>query len=286
LYFQGDLFDASCDRVLRSVVWPLVAGLREQGLVGRAFFVRYADPRRHIRLRLLAAQSAATNIAEAVERAWSANTDRRARLPHRSNLRWSPYEREVQRYGGSTAMPVVERLFEASSILAERLLTPSVSRDRGPRLGRAAFATLVFLHRFLGDRGRLAAFAQRHAPLYLRGHLLGQSGRLRAALERAAHVRAQAQRDHITAILDVLDSGDGLPTPLAAFADEVCAAQAGLRRLFRTGRLRLREEVVADWEVATGTLAESLVHMTYNRLGVTRFEEALLALVLRESVSA
>ena len=287
MYFRGDLFDGSCDDVLRSVVWPLVADLRASRMVGSSFFVRYADPERHIRLRLLVESNSASGVVRTVEKAWKSPNTAGSPASHRAHLKWIPYDPEIMRYGGPAAMPIVERLFDASSTLAEELLTPSVSEDRGPRLGRAVFATLVFLYRFLGDRARLVAFAQEHAPLYLRGHLLGPDGQHRAALERAALEGANAQREQIARIVDALETGEDLPDPFVTFARAVSETKAGLTGLFDAGQLQLRGQTeVADWAVASDTLSQSLVHMTYNRLGITRFEEALLSLVLRHTVNA
>lgn len=281
MYFDGDLFDLPCDRVLRAIVWPLVRTLRNKGAVQSTFFVRYADPGRHIRLRMLTSVGATSKVRDAVEREWHSRSGTAAGAKL-GELRWVHYDPEMQRYGGAHAMPCIERLFEASSTMTSRLLTLQVIRDRAQRLGIAMFTTLVFLSIFLESRGRVAVFARRHASLYLRGHLLGPSGLHRTELEQTTHASVRSQRTRIKAVLDSLEGGGPLPRSVSPFAREAMASRVALQRLQGTRKLCLQDVVVSDWASATQPLAESIVHMTYNRLGITRFEEALLAQVLCE----
>ncbi|MDE2572596.1 MAG: thiopeptide-type bacteriocin biosynthesis protein, partial [bacterium] len=109
--------------LLDGPVRTLLDELRAQGTAPRRwFFLRYADPQPHLRLRLqLAAQGQARQrdrLVEAFE-CWM-----REGAIDRYVL--DTYHREIERYGGERAMDVVEELFTGSSALAlEGLSEPS-----------------------------------------------------------------------------------------------------------------------------------------------------------------
>jgi thiopeptide-type bacteriocin biosynthesis protein len=137
----------AADRVLASVVAPVVRNAHEQGWIDNWFFIRYADPEPHLRVRLhgdpavlhshvLPALNAALAVALA-SHAWRAQLD--------------TYEREIERYGGDEGMLLSERIFHVDSDCAIRLADAAV---RG-RLGaadrwRVALVSVELLLRDLG----------------------------------------------------------------------------------------------------------------------------------------
>jgi thiopeptide-type bacteriocin biosynthesis protein len=104
--------EASADCVLARQVAQLVAAARLDGLVDKWFFLRYADPDPHLRVRwhgdgdrlvsqLLPDVSAAMEPALAAGLLWQVEV--------------GTYEREIERYGGPAGVDTAERLFEADS---------------------------------------------------------------------------------------------------------------------------------------------------------------------------
>jgi len=96
------------DRVLRDAVAPVVRDALAAGDATHWFFLRYADPDDHLRLRLAGDPARlATAVLPALDRALApllaAGAVRKVQL--------DTYEREVERYGGDRGIELVEQLF-------------------------------------------------------------------------------------------------------------------------------------------------------------------------------
>ena len=99
------------DDHLRSEIAPLIAKLREAGLVDRWFFLRYADPQNHVRLRLRATAGNERVVRErflALAEEWL-ETERVVRYA------LDTYDPEYERYGGAEKIDAIERFFEFDS---------------------------------------------------------------------------------------------------------------------------------------------------------------------------
>jgi thiopeptide-type bacteriocin biosynthesis protein len=118
------------DRLLLELVRPLVKEMTNGGGVPDWFFVRYGDPRWHLRLRFHGAPAdlSAHLLPALLERA--APFQRQAIL---WRLELDTYEPEVERYGGSLGIGIAERLFQIDSELCLELM-PLFSDDAGAEL--------------------------------------------------------------------------------------------------------------------------------------------------------
>jgi thiopeptide-type bacteriocin biosynthesis protein len=130
---------SAADRVLVDYLAPLVAALRESRLIDRWFFVRYADPAAHLRVRfhgrpgdllgdVLPAFSEATAPALAEG------------LLYRISL--DTYEREVERYGGCEGVELMEQAAEVDSDAVIELLGHPVTAVQRRHLTVASLAAL------------------------------------------------------------------------------------------------------------------------------------------------
>lgn len=116
------------DRLLLDLVKPMVEQLA--GAFQGWFFVRYADPRWHLRLRLRGApQSLSTRVYPLLVQ--MAEEQRRQGTLWR--LEFDHYAREVDRYGGARAMDIAEQLFQVDSEFCLSLL-PLLGNDDGAEL--------------------------------------------------------------------------------------------------------------------------------------------------------
>jgi thiopeptide-type bacteriocin biosynthesis protein len=105
--------------VLTGVVAPLLREQLDSGVVRTGYFVRYADPQWHVRLRL------AGEPARLLREALPALREQlapfvSAGVVHRLALQ--PYVREVTRYGGSAAVLECEEIFRHDSLAALAVL--------------------------------------------------------------------------------------------------------------------------------------------------------------------
>lgn len=116
------------DQVLRKIVAPLFADAGVRGSVTKWFFVRYADPEPHLRLRFHGDPCRLqTTVLPALTALTASAMD--------SGLLWrvqfDTYEREHERYGGPAGMNAAELLFSADSdaVLALVTAAPGLSRE-------------------------------------------------------------------------------------------------------------------------------------------------------------
>ena len=250
LYARIDCGTAAADRVLQVVAEEARAALRD-GAACDWFFVRYADPDWHLRLRLRG--DPARLVAEVLPRLHAALRPlEEQRLV--SGLRLDTYRREVERYGGPAAIEAVERIFcvdsdRVAAMLA--LLQGDEGLDARWRLGLLGSDLLLRDLGLEGDRKlrtvRLMRDTLRQefktAPATLRA-IAHKFGAERAALIQL--LRGGAARDELDAGVACLESR----TPLWAEAME------RLHALDEDGCLDGGLEQVAT----------SLVHMHLNRV--------------------
>jgi thiopeptide-type bacteriocin biosynthesis protein len=254
----------SADRVLVDTVGPLTASARAAGLIDRWFFLRYADPEPHLRVRWHGPAAGLTGeLLPAVHAALDPLL--------RDGVLWrvdaGTYEREVERYGGPATVELAEEIFEADSDAVLALLG-TVDDDLAEFRWRLALAGADRLLRDL----RLPFDARREWARRTREHLLAEHGG-GADLAREIGRRFRPGAAELAALLDGRSDD-------AAVAD-------GLRILdARSARLaplvdRLdgldRDGLVTEFR---DQLAASLVHMHVNRM--IRDEQRTAELVLAD----
>ncbi|MGW2162215.1 lantibiotic dehydratase [Nonomuraea sp. NPDC001699] len=217
------------DTILQQVVRPLVREAVSDASVDRWFFVRYADPDPHLRLRLHGDPGRLTNEVLPALLAACAPF-------HAEGMLWriqvDTYEREVERYGGADGIVLAERLFHADSDAALKAIE-ATPRDMDARWRLA----LVGLDRLLDDlgldlAGRLsvcaaardrfgrefgadAAFAHRLGARYRRERTLLES--LLTAPDHPFRARSEAARP-IVAELASCAGADRLTRQVTALA--------------------------------------------------------------------
>ena len=138
---------AEMDLVLRTIA-PLVASLSSAG-VDRWFFLRYADPLPHIRLRLHCAANA-SDVLLAV-------TARLGELLARQTIaRYAldTYEPDSQRYGGAEALSFAEVLFDEDSRRVIDMLAHKGLLAWEPRLMESFGFVVAFLRLWFREFGR------------------------------------------------------------------------------------------------------------------------------------
>jgi lantibiotic biosynthesis protein len=264
----------TADQVLNHLVGPLVRSSLASVAADAWFFIRFADPDWHLRLRLHgepgrlhaevlpSLEAAAAPLLETGQ-LWRMQLD--------------TYEREVERYGGDRGIELAERVFAADS---EAVLTilGSLSGDAGLDLRwRLAMCGIDLLFDDLGltlEEKRSVARRAREGF----GREFGIDGNFRGRVSQ----RYRAERARLEALLD---PGQAPPAPLAAGLEalrrrslQLAPVTAELRQLGQAGRLS-----------ATMTdIAMSYAHMHVNRLlrSAQRAQELVLYELLDRAYSA
>lgn len=252
LYLKLYTGSSTADRVLRELIAPAVLEAEASGVADSWFFIRYADPQWHVRVRFhgdpeklcgrtLPALSTAAAEWLADGRLWKLQLD--------------TYEREVERYGGPEGILLSERWFEADSrAVLEIVLSLEGDEGADARWRLALVGTDRILHDLGLDPAGKVAVLGRLRESYLRE--FGGGKELRVQLDQ----KFRAERKSLEILLDPAQAEDNPLAPgLAVFkkrSAESAPALAELRRLEAAGRL---SAPISD-------LALSFVHMHVNRM--------------------
>jgi thiopeptide-type bacteriocin biosynthesis protein len=243
---------STCDLILRELVAPFVDEALASKRARQWFFVRYADPAWHVRLRLFGTPSCLWGeLFPELERRSREFLDR-GMLSRISVL---TYEREVERYGGEAGLVLAERIFHADSeaVLA---IVRTLSGDQGADARwRLALRGMDWLLEDLG-----LSIAQR-LDLARR---LGSGLRAGVESDRAFAIQLGAkfrrERAEVEELWDMASRSDHWLAPgLAAFERR----SAALRTLAEELRALERSH---DLSVPIEELAASFLHMHANRM--------------------
>jgi thiopeptide-type bacteriocin biosynthesis protein len=232
------------DRVLVERVGPLARRLRDDGVVDRWFFIRYADPGRHLRVRFHGRPhnlitEALPRLNEALEPALADG------LLYRISL--DTYEREIERYGGLEGVELMEQAAEADSDAVIAVLEHRLSEVERRHLAAASLAGLY------ADAG-LTLESRHNCSVLLRASWAPPGRSLGSLL--GAHERAE--RPQLAATVAALERSDAEP-PVSALRQRSAALAPVLARL-----RALDEEGILELPLAD--VVCSLAHMAVNRL--------------------
>lgn len=247
---------ATADTVLRRMVRPLLRCCLADGAVDDWFFVRYADPDWHIRLRVHGEPTRLLNevlpaLHDAITQPQADGIVRRLQI--------DSYDREIERYGGATGIVLTERLFRADSDAALHLV------EAVPHSDRWRMALLGF-DRLLTDFG--LDLAGKRAVVGAARARLSEEFRLDAGLRRRLDARYRDERGGLAALLFSGRSPAAEDSAFAARSAAFSPVVAELRAEARAGRLTQPLPV----------LAGTLMHMHANRVlrAAARSQELVL----------
>jgi class I lanthipeptide synthase len=262
LYAKLYTGNGTADRVLTDVVEPVVEAALGTGAAERWFFVRYADPHFHVRLRVkgdprrltgevlpLLRETAEPLLADGV--VW--------------RLQLDTYERELRRYGGDNAIELSEELFRHDSDTAlgiVRTLWGDEGLDARWRL------TLYGIDRLLDDFGLDVEHRRAWARSCRDG--FAREFDVQGPAKRALGERYRAERK---ALEELLELEEGANHPLSPGVNLLRERSRRLAPVVE--RLREREQQLS---VPLEGLLMSYAHMHANRLlrGAHRAQELVL----------
>lgn len=261
-------YSDSADRILVNAVGPLLERLKTAGQVKQFFFIRYNDERGlHIRLRILPSEAADRPAIEAqVEAAFDVVT-------------FVAYEPEIERYGGPSGIDIAEQLFEASSRAVLELIAGSSNWNYSRAMASALQMHVGMLHAFGVSRAELISLFAHIAEEGIKTADRRQAFAQGFDLQRQAIVRPLIQ------LWQACGQGANLRDDW--FRKWYAAMKAVGKRVaatYQAGQLELPDRPVHDdprWY-----LYESYIHMTNNRLGLSRTDESFGAYLLQRSLAS
>ncbi|MGC8724555.1 MAG: thiopeptide-type bacteriocin biosynthesis protein [Acidobacteriota bacterium] len=262
---------ANADRLLLGLVTPLVRQALHSQAADGWFFIRYADPDPHLRVRFHGAPQRLLLEVLAEIRA-QAEKHLRAGLLHRLEI--CTYEREVERYGGPEGMLLCEQLFQADSEAVIGILG-GLTGDAGAQ-ARWKLA-LIGASRLLGDLALENPTALALLTRLKEGYFQEFGGTV--ALKKALGGRYRKERAAVETLLEMGESGDPSMIPGLRVLEErsrkMAPVIAALRKKRRQGHIT----------VSLPDLAASLLHMHINRMvrARARAHEAVLYTFLAQA---
>lgn len=150
MYYKLYCGQSQMDELLVQHLRPLMQGLQAAGQCGHWFFIRYADPEQHLRLRAWCPQAAQR---QALSEAFAALSAELAEKGLFWKLEMGGYQREVQRYGGLQALELCESLFAADSALVTSFLQMGGGEEAGGlavSAGQRWLFSSLYVRAFLG----------------------------------------------------------------------------------------------------------------------------------------
>ncbi|WP_281284536.1 lantibiotic dehydratase [Nonomuraea diastatica] len=242
LYSALELHDA----IIGGPLLSLLSELKGTGLAEQWFYIRYADPLAHLRLRFRVA--AADRAGELLLHcaAWGR---RLVEEKWANDLTFASYDREVERYGGSHAIESLENVFFRNSEVSAELVRLAHTR---PSEFDMEILCVAAMQNLLDAWGRPPSSDRRSAQ----------------ALSRLSDANRKRFRQLRPLLCEVLAPGESRPDPRSAAYKtelgpifslqypEVQMAAKSVRRLAECGLLAGSED----------RIVESLIHMQANRL--------------------
>lgn len=259
----------TADHVLRDVVAPLVSELRESGAVDRWFYIRYADPDQHLRVRFHGdPQRLAAEALPAVHAAAAPLLDD-GRI---AKIAFDTYDREIERYGGAEGIELAETLFHADSQAVLDIVC-LLGGDEGQRAAwQMALVGIDVLWTDLGlDLDARLSLAARSRDSLKHEHNARDSAEV--VLDRALGEKFRKERAGLEALFDPSRHADSDLAPgheiLAERSQRLAPVAAALREMERSGRLGRGINDALAWDFS---------HMYANRLlrAAARAQELVL----------
>lgn len=242
------------ERFLLQIIAPLLREAIRGGSIDRWFFVRYADPRPHIRLRIHGPEQGPSGIVRTLEQHLADAVERRVLAA----VQYDTYVREVERYGGQGAIELAERAFHIDS---ETIVGVLGAVDADTRSSRALEIALWSV-----DALAAAFFPEQATRRALYETLSADQN---SALRKRESETFRALKRNIDFILN----GSGPPSDIAVIQSQFQQRSSRLTPL------------VTQWKHASDRPLEDIVqavlHMNVNRLGVTADEPLLYGLLRR-----
>jgi thiopeptide-type bacteriocin biosynthesis protein len=255
---------AVADRLLVELIRPVVDAALESGAADSWFFIRYADPEPHLRLRL---HGDPGRLAADVLPRLAASCAPFVEDGQISRWQLDTYVREVERYGGDEGIVLAERLFGVDSECALAIL-PHVPGDDGLawrwKLALCGVDLLLDAFGFGLEEKRDWVRQQRDA--------FATEFRVDTRLKRQLGDKHRTERQGVDDLLRLARSADAEQYPALRALHRRTAALAPivqeLRSLDQAGRL----------SASLPALAASYAHMHVNRAlrSAHRFQELAL----------
>ena len=270
-YVSIHLFYEELNFLLRNVVFPFIELGKEGKLFQSYFFIRYSEGGKHIRLRLLTNEEAKLNaftkhyFDQFFNEYPSTRTDEDDSFYPNNSIQFIDYKPEIERYGGDKLLKIAEEGFHHSSEIARQLMTSSDVWNNEMAIGISLQIQIMFAHAVGFSKEETQQFFENYYKswLFVFDEKIRKTDTFQSQFKKSSH---QSSIDFASSFWLNLEED-----------------------------VNFEESFLTDWYLKNQTLAkqlqlnnnqdysiyESLLHMTNNRLGISNYDEVLLAFILK-----
>lgn len=241
---------ATADEVLAKVVRPLVDAAVAADACDHWFFIRYADPGTHLRVRLHGDPARLVALLPELE------TQLRPWLQTGQIWRYQldTYAREIERYGGDVGLPLCEKLFGADTEAAMKLL--ALLAEEGSERDRWQW-TLLGIDALLADFGYDVTARHRHELRRAEGY--AREFRMQGAHEHALGKLYRLQRATVDMLLAPGEAKGTLARAREILAERSVRNRPIIDALRAASRAKQLTSSIDD-------ILGSVIHMSANRM--------------------
>lgn len=259
------------ERALQGVVAEIAGKAMRAGAIDRWFFLRYADPDWHLRVRFHGPPGRVlSELGPAIHAAAAPLLQERLIW----KIQLDTYEREVERYGGDAAIELAEQIFHADSEAALRILRSFTSTDGADARWRL---TLRGMDMLLDDLG--FDLAEKRAIVDSARAAFAAELRVGLTFERQLGAKFRTERARIEALFDGAQGAEGASPEVC---NDIAPGLAALRA--RSPGIRNAAEQLAGLSRRglltrpLAVIAQSHLHMFANRMlrSAARAQELVL----------
>lgn len=252
LYVKIYTGPAVADNILQTAIAPIIATALDNGNIDCWFFLRYADPQTHLRIRIHGNQDVLCNdVWPALQKQLQPFIDNET--VWRIDL--DTYDREIERYGGDVGIKQAEAVFHADSDAVIELLKLTQLED-----GRRTWQlVLLSIHKLLDDLD--INFDERICLLDAMVIGLKKEFESKNPIEKELSIKYRELRHEVESVLQLtsLFHDDLLMSAIAIFdhrSTRLIPIRQHLTLASKAGKL---PQTLSE-------LAQSFIHMTANRL--------------------
>jgi len=251
LYYKIYTGPKTSDDILANIMLPLVKTFYAENWIEKWFFIRYADPKQHLRIRfLISGHDSIPKIIDQIFRSFEPLLQQDLIW----NLQLDIYHRELERYGENT-MELSESLFAIDSLATASFLN-LIEGDEGEQLrwlyGIRATDNLLSILGFELDR-----------KLHLMGNLknsFGQEFNLGRPLKKQLDDKFRGHRQTIENFMGFTKEENPEYAPILDILENVSV------KLKPIADILLDIEEHGQLQVSRDNLLASYIHMLMNRL--------------------
>jgi len=252
------------DEILKEEIAPLLERVKKIPFFHHFFFIRYADPEDHLRLRFFGNwqfvhQEPRKQILEMAKRISTLK---------RLKYTLAYYRPEWERYGGKFGVRIAEQIFDYNSNLVLKFLQSSSTRNNSWSKIEFSLASIEILLSALGF-----SLKDRDHWYYI------WSGGLRCFLNERFQDQVTAKKITEPLAKSLQSSVHKITQNLWGYCQHQDGALLDALKQFYNNVKTVSKEIILKKSLISaplGTLARSYVHMHFNRLGINLEEEGLI----------